>query len=136
MSKNQSGIQMNYLYFQFINTEQEVTICKRLFTVILLICHFSTCLLPPLYTFLNHWVKNERCLPKRRDVGGWAKKGKGEWEAQISSYKVNKSWGCNGQHENIISNIVIIYVVTDSYWTLSWWSLCEVYKCWIIKLYT
>ena len=53
----------------------------------------------------NKSKQNEHAHSHREHIGdcrggGWAKWVKWGKNVQISSYKMNKSWGCNVQHAN------------------------------------
>ena len=41
---------------------------------------------------------------------GSTEMGEGSQKAQTSSYKINKSWGCNVQHGNYVNNDVYLKV--------------------------
>ena len=56
---------------------------------------------------LNKQTKNQ-AHKYREQIGGWGgvavvgKMGEGGQKVQTSSYKINKSWGCNVQHGDYI----------------------------------
>ena len=49
----------------------------------------------------NRLIDTENKLVVARVEGGWGRSemGEGDQEIQTSRYKINKSWGCNVQHE-------------------------------------